>query len=135
MRSFASADALGVLGWPGAQKKCLGLLGDCAAAAEVANANSKATTRCKPEIHLSEWVRICDLPCRDEESGLPASTALRLQPELSFHADTGLCEPGSALTRERSSSTTKCQRLRSVKLTPGSSTPTMFAGIDLQGMW
>src|SRR6266403_1538926 len=77
MRSFASADALGVLGWPGAQKKCFGLLGDCAAAAEVTNANSKATTRCKPEIHLSEWVRICDLPCRDEESGPPASTALR----------------------------------------------------------
>src|ERR1700719_1695286 len=58
MRSFVSDDALGVLGWPGAQKKCFGLLSDCASAAEVANANSKATTRCNPEIHLSEWARI-----------------------------------------------------------------------------
>src|ERR1700687_4278076 len=74
MRSFASADALGVLGWPGAQKKCFGLLGDCAAAAEVANANSKATTKCKPENHLSEWVRICDLPFRKDHL-LAASTS------------------------------------------------------------
>src|ERR1700730_17666223 len=66
MRSFASDDGLGLLGWPGAQKKCFGLLGDCASAAAVANANSNATTKCKPEIHLSEWVRISDLPCRKD---------------------------------------------------------------------
>jgi hypothetical protein len=34
------------------------LLGDCALAAEPANAISKAMTACKPEIHLLERVRI-----------------------------------------------------------------------------
>src|SRR6266478_3564112 len=72
MRSFASADGLGALVWPGAQKKCFGLLGGCAAAAELANANSKATIRCKPEIGLAEGVRIFDLPRRDEGYGLTA---------------------------------------------------------------
>src|ERR1700752_3085833 len=41
---------------------CFEMLGDCALAAELANAISKATTTCKPEIHLLERVRICDLP-------------------------------------------------------------------------
>src|SRR3979409_1853488 len=74
MRSFASDDGPGVLGWPGAQKKCFGLLGDCASAAAVANANSKAMMRCKLEIRLSEWVRICDLPFRKDPL-LAASTS------------------------------------------------------------
>src|SRR5580704_8933421 len=86
MRSFASDDGPGVLGWPGAQKKCFGLLSDCASAAAVANANSKAKTRCKLEIHLSEWVRIfCDLPFRKDHL-LAASTSPQPHspPELPF---------------------------------------------------
>src|SRR5258705_2411019 len=75
MRSFASADALGVLGWPGAQKKCFGLLSDCAAGAGVANTSSNAMTTGQPDIHPSEWARICDLPRCAENSGLPAPIA------------------------------------------------------------
>src|SRR5258706_4949934 len=75
MRSLASADALGVPGWPGAQKKCFGLLSDCAAGAGVANTSSNAMTTGQPEIHPSEWARICDLPRCAENSGLPAPTA------------------------------------------------------------
>src|SRR5258708_35734985 len=73
MRSFASDDGPGVLGWPGAQKKCFGLLSDCASATAVANANSKATTRCRLEIRLLEWVRICAFLFRKDHL-LAAST-------------------------------------------------------------
>src|SRR6266853_1928146 len=85
MRSFASDEGPGVLGWPAAQKKCFGLLGDCASAAAVANANSTATTRCKLEIRLSEWVRICAfLFCKDHLLAASTPPQPHSPPELAL---------------------------------------------------
>src|SRR6266853_4091027 len=114
MRSLVSADALGVLGCPGAQKKCLGLVGDCAWAAELANANSKATTK---------WVLICDLPCRVKARRPP-----RCNPTVRAVQQPALP------ARDGSSTTTKMSTGAEQEFDPGSNAPTMRLGVTPTGL-